>query len=139
MELTKKLRSLLALSAALAIAIGATILFAPADFHATNGIELAADANLLSEVRAPGAALAVLGLLMLVGVFVRAFALTSTSIAAAVFLAYGGGRLLSMGLDGLPGEGLVVATVIEIVVGALCAAALVRHARRAQADVAPVV
>jgi len=63
MHLTKKLRALLVTSGLIAATIGASILLAPAQFHASNGIELAADPNLLSEVRAPGGALLVLGVL----------------------------------------------------------------------------
>ena len=135
MKLTKTLRSLLVVSALIAIGIGASILFAPAQFHATHGIELAADPNLLSEVRAPGGALLVLGVLMGVGAFVRTFTFASTSIAAAVYLAYGASRLVSLGLDGVPAAGLLAATSIELVIGASCAVALVRTLRRARAAV----
>ena len=54
MRPTTSTRTLLALSGLIAIGIGASILIAPAWFHASNGIELGTDANLLSEVRAPG-------------------------------------------------------------------------------------
>jgi hypothetical protein len=120
---------LLALSSLIAIGIGTSILVAPAWFHASHGIELGSDANLLSEVRAPGGALLALGLLMLTGVFVRSFTFASTSTAAAVFLAYGLSRLLSIALDGVPGTGLVVATVVELAVGGACAVALGRSAQ----------
>ncbi len=135
MKPTRKLRSLLAISGLIAVTIGASILFAPAQFHATHGIELAADPSLLSEVRAPGGALMVLGVLMGVGAFVRTFAFASTSIAAAVYLAYGASRLVSLALDGVPAAGLLAATSIELVIGAACAVALVRAMRRAQASV----
>ena len=134
MQLTKTLRFLLVTSGLIAIVIGAAILFAPARFHATHGIELGRNANLLSEVRAPGGALMVLGFLMLIGAFRRSFALASTSIAAAVYLAYGGSRLVSFGLDGVPAPGLVGATAIELAIGAACAVALFRASR--SADVA---
>lgn len=127
---TKKLRLLLVLSGLLAIGIGATLLLAPVQFHASNGIQIAADANLLSEMRAPGGGLFVLGSMMLIGVFVRAFTLASTATGAAVYLAYGGARLLSIALDGVPGPGLLAATAIELATGAMCAIALARSARR---------
>ncbi|MEO0651293.1 MAG: DUF4345 domain-containing protein [Planctomycetota bacterium] len=124
MQFTKTRRILLALAGLCAAYIGLSILLAPAAFHASNGIELALDPNLLSEVRAPGAALMTLGLLILLGAFVRALTLTSTVIAAAVYLSYGLGRLVSFGFDGLPGSGLIGATVIELVLGLACACAL---------------
>ena len=77
------------------------------------------------------AALLVLGAMMLVGAFSRSFTLASTSIAAAVYLAYGASRLLSIALDGMPDPGLVGAAAIELVLGAVCAVALVRSTRRA--------
>ena len=131
MQPTKTLRFLLISSGLIAIGIGASILFTPAQFHATHGIELGTDANLLSEVRAPGGALLVLGFLMLSGVFVKSFTLASTSIAAGVYLAYGMSRLLSIALDGVPDTGLVGAAAIELGIGAACAVALVRSRKRA--------
>jgi hypothetical protein len=77
----------------------------------------------------------VLGLLMLVGVFVKSFTLASTSIAAAVYLAYGVSRLVSIGLDGMPDTGLVAATAIELVIGAACAVAWVGATRQASVTV----
>jgi len=126
MRPTKPHRSLLALGSLIAIGIGASILLAPAWFHASNGLELGADASLLSEVRAPGGALLALGLLMGVGVLERSFTLASTSIAAAVYLAYGLSRLLGMALDGVPHTGLVVAAAVELAIGGACAVALSR-------------
>jgi len=131
MQPTRTLRALLVLCAVIAIGIGASILFIPTQFHAAHGIELGGDANLLSEVRAPGGALLVLGALMMVGVFVRSFTLASTTIAAAVYLAYGASRMVSIWLDGLPVPGLVGASVIELVMGSVCAFVLVRGTRRA--------
>ena len=133
MQLTTKLRVLLVLSGLLAMTIGSSLLFVPAQFHATNGIQLDANPSLLSEVRAPGGALLVFGAMMLAGAFVRSFALASTAIGATVYLAYGGARLLSMAFDGLPGAGIVAATAIELVMGAICALALARASRRATA------
>lgn len=126
MQPTLTLRATLLISGLIAIGIGGAVLLAPAAFHASNGIELGADANLLSEVRAPGGALLALGAMMLIGLVVPSFTQASTAIAAAVYLAYGAARLLSVGLDGLPGPGLLVATAIELALGGLCAALLLR-------------
>ncbi len=133
MQTTTKHRVLLVLSGLLAIAIGATLLCAPVQFHATNGIHIAGGADLLSEIRAPGGSLLALGSMMLIGAFVPAFTLASTAIGAAVYLGYGGARLVGMGIDGVPGPGLLAATAIELVLGALCAITLVRSAGRAHA------
>ncbi len=126
MKPTKKHRTFLVLGSLIAIGIGASLLFAPGSFHASNGIELGSDASLLSEVRAPGGALLALGILIGIGAFVESFTLASTAIAAAVYLAYGGARLLSIALDGVPATGLLGAMATELLIGAACAVALVR-------------
>ncbi|MEM1453374.1 MAG: DUF4345 domain-containing protein [Planctomycetota bacterium] len=129
-RITKTQRILLVVSGLIAAGIGASILATPAQFHATHGIDLAGDPSLLSEVRAPGGALAVLGGMMLIGAFVRSFTTASLAIATAVYLAYGASRLVGFGLDGMPHPGLVQAAVAELVIGAVCAVALVRAVSR---------
>ena len=64
----------LGLSGLTALTIGAFILFIPHAFYAGYGITLGEDANLLSELRAPGAGLAGFGLLMLRGIWRHAAA-----------------------------------------------------------------
>lgn len=129
--------ALLLISGLIAIGIGASILWTPVQFHAAHGIQIGDDASLLSEIRAPGGALLALGVLMLIGTFARSFLTASTSIAAAVFLAYGVSRLLSMALDGTPDSGLIGAMVIELVVGSACTALLLRPKGRVEVTVAP--
>ncbi|MFK7738780.1 MAG: DUF4345 domain-containing protein [Planctomycetota bacterium] len=136
MPTTKKLRFLLLLSGLLATAIGAGLLFAPIAFHAQNGIQLRADASLLSELRAPGGALLLAGATMLAGALVRRFAATAAAVGAAVFSSYGVARLVGVGLDGVPNQGIVVATVLELGLGALFAVALLRGKRQAATRVA---
>lgn len=113
-------RALLIVSGLLAATIGTALLIAPVAFHAASGTDLGRDANLLSEIRAPGGALLVLGMLMLVGAFDAAFHRSALTIGAAVFLAYGLARVVSLVLDGLPADGLLLALVIELAIGAAC-------------------
>jgi hypothetical protein len=105
-----------------ALGIGLAILTVPAGFYGTYGIELGADPNLLSELRAPGANLAVLGAIILLGAFRQSMTRLSAAIGGLVFLAYALGRIVSMALDGMPSSGLIEATVIELVIGGLCIA-----------------
>ena len=126
MQPTKTLRVLLIISGLTAISIGASILITPEQLHASYGTELGTNANLLSEIRAPGGALFVLGLMMWAGAYTKRFTFASTAIAAAVYLAYGLSRLVSIGVDGVPGTGLIVATAIELLIGGACAVALRR-------------
>ena len=124
--ITRKHRALLVASSLIASGIGASILFAPAPFHATHGIELPDSVSLLSEVRAPGGALLLLGVLMGLGAFLRRWTHTSTVLVTAVYLSYGVSRLWSLAVDGVPHEGLVGATGIELLIGTFGAIALRR-------------
>lgn len=131
MKNSKILKLVLSASGLIAIGIGGAILFMPAEFYAMYGIELANDASLASEIRAPGAALLVSGLLMLAGVFVAKFAFVSTVIATAVYSSYGLSRLFSMAVDGMPDSGLVEAAAFELFIAATCLFALQRYRLRA--------
>ena len=110
----------LSVSGLIATGIGLTILTAPAAFFSTNGIELGADPNLMSEIRAPGGALLTMGLFMLSGLMRPNLARMSLWIGAGVFLSYGLSRCLAFAVDGRPGNGLVLAAGLEILIGALC-------------------
>lgn len=123
-------RAVLGVAGITAFGIGTTILSAPISFYETYGINLGSDPNLLSEVRAPGANLAVLGALILVGAIYSNMARWSAMLGATVFLAYAFGRLVSMALDGMPSHGLAEATLIELVIGGLCATLLWRRQSR---------
>lgn len=127
MKNSKILKLLLLASGLIAIGIGGAILFTPASFYAIYGIELANDASLASEIRAPGGALLVTGMLMLVGVFVEKFALASTVIVTAVYSSYGLSRLLSMAVDGMPDSGLVEAAAFELAIATAGLFALHRY------------
>ena len=127
MKTSKLLKFVLLVSGLTAIGIGSAILFVPATFYATYGIELGSDASLANEIRVPGGALLATGLLMLAGVFLGEFAFASTVIAAAVYLSYGLSRLLSMAVDGLPDGGLVGAAAFELAIGTVSLLALLRY------------
>lgn len=101
-------------------AVGGAILFTPRAFHAMNGIALSADPSAMSEVRAPGAALLVLGAAVVAGGLRRAWLRASAALGAAVYLSYAAARALSIALDGVPHEGLLHALAIEVVLGAAC-------------------
>lgn len=123
-------KAILFLAGATSVGIGTAILIFPVAFHASYGITLGSDPSLLSEIRAPGGALLVMGLFMLAGLVRPGFANVSRWIAAAVLLSYGLARLLSLALDGMPDEGLLIAAVFEIAIGLLC-----MTPRRARRDV----
>lgn len=116
----------LVVSGTILLAIGFTLLIAPAVMHAANGVALGNNPSLLSEIRAPGGALLALGALVLAGVFVSRLRYPATMIAAIVYVAYGMSRLLSMAIDGMPASGIMVATGLEIAIGAVNVVLLTR-------------
>jgi hypothetical protein len=128
-------RVVLGVAGSVAFGIGVAILSAPMSFYATYGIDLGSQPNLLSELRAPGANLAVLGAIILAGAVHSRIARLSATLGAMVFLAYAFGRLVSMALDGMPSHGLIEATLIEFAIGGLCAILLWRgKSRRSVGD-----
>lgn len=126
MQDSKLLKTVLIVAGLVAIWIGGSILVDPVGFERSYGIELGTDINLRSEIRAPGAALLAGGLLMMSGAFVSRLAFTATLMATLWYLAYGGSRLLSFIVDGMPTSGLVQATVAELAIGLLAGFALIR-------------
>lgn len=105
-----------------ALAIGASILIVPHVFYASYGIHLGQDPNLLSELRAPGASLLALGLVMLAGVFRPGFATVSLGAALMVYGAFPFGRLVSLAIDGVPSSGILAALGLEVAIGLAIAA-----------------
>lgn len=113
-------KTALCISGATALVIGASILISPQAFYSSYGITLGEDASLLSELRAPGAALAVLGVLMLLGIWIRTFLPISIAAALTVFIAFPAGRVVGMAMDGMPSGGIVAALFIELAIAGLC-------------------
>lgn len=110
----------LAISGVTALGIGAAILAAPHAFYASYGISLGEDPNLLSELRAPAAGLAAFGALMLAGIVRSALRQVSVVSALTVFIAFPGGRILGILVDGLPSGSLIGALALELAIAALC-------------------
>lgn len=119
MENSKLVKVLLVIAGMIGIAIGGALLFDPVAFEASAGISLGENINLLSEVRAPGGALLAGGILILLGAFISKLTHTSVVLASLFYLSYGFSRILSMIIDGVPNTSLVMATVIEIIIGIL--------------------
>lgn len=123
-KLTKTRIALLLVAGALLILIGTLILASPADFYASNDIELGANVNLVNELKAPAGLLLAAGLFMLGAIFVRSQADTALWLAALIYLSYAGARAASIAFDGVPAAGLVQAAAIEAIVGIACLAVL---------------
>ena len=125
-------KSVLCFSGLTAIAIGASILFAPMFFYASYGITLTPGPSMLSELRAPGAGLTALGAIMLAGLFRADWAPFSVLAALTVYIAFPVGRLVSLLIDGMPSDNILAAFSIEVFIAVLCIVAFTRRASNDQ-------
>ena len=123
MQLTGFQKITLGISGLTALAIGTLITLAPHAFYSSYGIRLGQDPNLLNELRAPGAGLAVLGSLMLSGVFRATMAPSALAVALTVYLAFPVGRIVGIVMDGMPSGSLIGALAFEIIIAGLLLAA----------------
>ena len=130
MKNSKVLKCILFFSGLVASAIGAAILFAPLDFYASYGTALEDDFSLLNELRATGGALMASGLLIMSGAFVGRLAFTATLVSVLLYLPYGLSRIMSMMVDGMPAEGFIQATILELATGLVCVFAFIKYKDR---------
>ena len=119
MEKSKLVIALLVVSGSIGIGIGAALLFAPVAFEASAGIQLGQNNTLLSELRASGGTLLVAGVLIMYGAFNSRMTFNSIMLSSLFYLSYGLSRIFSMLIDGMPNQSLVIATIVEIVIGVL--------------------
>lgn len=109
----------LGLSGVMALGIGLFIALAPHPFYASYGIVLGQDPNLLSELRAPGAGLAVMGAIMFAGILRAAIAPFALAAALSVYVAFPVGRILGIVLDGMPTNSVIGALAVELIIAGL--------------------
>ncbi|MEL6642671.1 MAG: DUF4345 domain-containing protein [Pseudomonadota bacterium] len=110
----------LGISGITALGIGSMITLAPHAFYASYGIAVGDDPSLLSELRAPGAGLATLGIMMLLGIWRSSLAQLAVAATLIVFLAFPAGRFIGLAIDGMPSSGIIGALILEIAVAGLC-------------------
>lgn len=107
------------ISGLLLLIIGSTILLMPQTFYASDGVFLGNNPSLLSEIRASGGMLAGGALLIFAGVvrpMLRSLAMT---LSILIYGSFGLSRLLSLTIDGMPSNNLLVATVVELTVAVI--------------------
>ena len=119
MQLTRFQKITLGIGGVTALAIGTMNTLAPHAFYASYGITLGQDPNLLNELRAPGAGLAVFGALMLAGIVRAAMAPIALAVALTVYLAFPAGRIVGIVMDGMPSGSVIGALAFEIIIAAL--------------------
>ena len=136
MHLTRLQKIALGIAGVSALGIGTAITITPHAFYASYGIALGSDPSLLSELRAPGAGLAVLGAVMLAGIVRRSLSEVALVAALVVFLGFPAGRIVGLALDGIPSTGILAALAFELAVAALCLFAFRPGRERARSRVA---
>ena len=99
--------------------IGGLTTFNPINVKSNEGIEIAGNASALNDVRSFGMLLLASALLFFLGSFKNSVRKTASTAAFLLFLSVGAGRLLSIFLDGMPSDGMVKATVLEFILGAI--------------------
>ncbi|RBP48803.1 DUF4345 domain-containing protein [Arenicella xantha] len=112
-------RIILGAAGVTAFTIGGFIALEPHTFYLSYDILLADDPSLLSELRGPGANLAVLGALMLAGLFYNPLSKASIIVAKIVFFAFPAGRVIGIFVDGVPSGAILAALAIEIAIAVL--------------------
>jgi len=117
---------MLFVAGAIAAGIGLSGLVWPVAFHASAGIALGDNPSLMSEMRAPAAMLLAAGGFILASVRVARWRPAAIRVSAAVYLSYGLARLYSLSVDGAPDGMLLAAAAIELVIGAVCGAMILR-------------
>ena len=117
MQKSPFLTAVLCISGLVAIAIATMILTSPVNFYAANHIDINGNVNLLSEIRAPAAALLAIGILLLTGAFMSQLTFTATILSTVFYLAYGVSRVASMVIDGIPTHSLIWAAIVELTLG----------------------
>ncbi|MBM7773128.1 hypothetical protein JOD54_003332 [Actinokineospora baliensis] len=119
-------RIVLGLAGLVAIAIGAAQLFAPAAFHEANGLPAVHDAGALSEIRAIGAAILAIGVVIAAGAVRPALSRQAALFGTGFYLAFGVGRVVGLAFDGLPSGSLLGAMAAELALGLACSYVLAR-------------
>ena len=117
-------RITLTLSGLIATGVGVGVLFMPHAFHASAGIVLGDDVNLLNEMRSSGGMVLASGLFILLGALRAKMAFMALAVSTTLYLSYGMSRVVSVIADGTPGGSMLQILALELFIGALCAVML---------------
>ncbi|MEM9527382.1 MAG: DUF4345 domain-containing protein [Bacteroidota bacterium] len=119
MKKSSVLKVFLIITGLLLTFIGGAQLLLPVVMKAESGIDIAGNISVINDVRAANSLILALALLIISGAFVERLTFTSSLVAPLLFLAMGIGRVISLLVDGQPVDGLLGATILELVLGAV--------------------
>ncbi len=109
---------ILSLSALLLLFVGASRLSNPIKTYLkSSGITLNNDVDLLNEMRGVSAVMLLGGILIVLGIFVPQFTMSSFVVGTLLFIGFVIGRLLSVIADGKPNKQIVQGIAFELVLG----------------------
>lgn len=117
MNSSKILKIYLFVSGLILLVIGSLTTFNPITIKANEGIEIAGNASALNDVRSFGVLLLAMAALAIIGSLKQPLRKSASVSTFLLFLSLGIGRLLSIMLDGMPSDGMVKATGLEIILG----------------------
>ncbi len=113
------------------LVIGLSITLSPVTFYASSGITLGNDPSLINELRAPAGMLMVSGVILLLGVIIVSLRSYAWLLSTLVYLPYGFARVIGFTAAGVPNESIVLAAVIEIVLGLVSLAMFLKSKKQA--------
>ncbi len=109
---------LLLTAGTIAILVGLADVLVPILNEAGVGVLIGNDPSLINELRASGGGLLAVGLFIFAGAVIAHLTSAATLLASMVYLGFGGARLFSMVVDGLPNVQLLAINAVEIAIGA---------------------
>ena len=127
----------LILSGLIAVGFGSANLFVPHLLHASSGLTVVEDVNLLNEMKSSAGMLLVCGLFALFGAVRNGMAFPALVASAALYATYGVSRLASVVMDGVPNSQMLQAMGFELGLAALCL--IVLWTKRAKRDGGPAL
>ncbi len=119
MKYSKGIKVYLIIAGALLSFIGGATLLAPIEMKASAGIDLMHNISIINDVRAASALLLTFGVLSILGGWIKTLNFTTLVTSTFIFLSLGIGRLISILIDGMPVDGLVKATGLELILATM--------------------
>ncbi len=102
----------------IAVLVGLADVLVPIQNEAGVGVAIGNAPSLINELRASGGGLLTVGLFFFAGAFIAELTSAATLLASMVYLGFGGARLFSLVVDGLPTVQLLAINALEIAIGA---------------------
>jgi len=127
----------LAISGGLLLVIGLFISFNTAAYLEQFSVATGTNINFFSELRSMGGSLLVFGMVALVGCINKNFEGTALFTTSLIFATYSVFRITAIAIDGVPGNSILIAALIEIVFG-LIGASLLKNRKSKPLGIEPV-